>query len=46
MSQFDQIIDKHGTNSLKHDFAVEEGYPPDVLPLWAAGRGWSNAGAI
>lgn len=36
MSQFDQIIDRHGTNSLKHDFAVEEGYPPDVLPLWVA----------
>ena len=36
MSQFDQLIDRHGTNSLKHDFAVEKGYPPDVLPLWVA----------
>lgn len=21
---------------MKYDFAVEEGYPPDVLPLWVA----------
>lgn len=36
MSDFDQIIDRHNTNSLKHDFAVERGYPVDVLPLWVA----------
>ena len=36
MSDFDRIIDRYNTNSLKYDFAVEEGYPPDVLPLWVA----------
>lgn len=38
MSQynFDQLIDRHNTNSLKFDFAVERGRPADVLPLWVA----------
>lgn len=31
---FDKVIDHMGTNSLKYDFAVERGYPEDVLPLW------------
>ena len=33
---FDQIIDRRNTNSLKYDFAVEGGRPADVLPLWVA----------
>ena len=33
---FDQIIDRRNTNSLKYDFAVERGLPADVLPLWVA----------
>ncbi len=33
---FDQVIDRHGTNSLKFDFAEKLGYPADVLPLWLA----------
>lgn len=33
---FDEIVDRHNTNSLKYDFAVERGYPEDVLPLWVA----------
>lgn len=33
---FNQIIDRRGTNSLKYDFAVERGYPGDILPLWVA----------
>jgi cystathionine beta-lyase len=33
---FDQVIDRRGTNSLKYDFAVERGKPADVLPLWVA----------
>ncbi len=33
---FDQIIDRRNTNSLKYDFAVERGRPADVLPLWVA----------
>jgi cystathionine beta-lyase len=33
---FDTIIDRTNTNSLKFDFAVERGRPADVLPLWVA----------
>jgi cystathionine beta-lyase len=33
---FDRIIDRRNTNSLKWDFAVERNHPADVLPLWVA----------
>lgn len=33
---FNEIIDRKNTNSLKYDFAVERGRPADVLPLWVA----------
>ena len=33
---FDKITDRHNTDSLKFDFAVERGKPADVLPLWVA----------
>ena len=33
---FDKVIDRRNTNSLKFDFAVERGRPADVLPLWVA----------
>lgn len=33
---FDEVIDRRGTNSLKYDFALERGRPADVLPLWVA----------
>lgn len=33
---FNEIIDRTNTNSLKYDFAVERGRPADVLPLWVA----------
>jgi len=33
---FDKIIDRRGTNSLKYDFAAERGKPSDLLPLWVA----------
>ncbi len=37
MSQnFDEIVDRKNTNSIKYDFAVERGKPEDVLPLWVA----------
>jgi len=38
---FDKIIDRRNTNSLKHDFAVERGKPKDVLPLWVADMDFS-----
>ena len=33
---FDKVVNRQGTNSLKYDFAAERGYPADVLPLWVA----------
>ncbi|MDR0308252.1 MAG: pyridoxal phosphate-dependent aminotransferase [Chitinispirillales bacterium] len=33
---FDKIINRYGTSSLKYDFAIERGKPADVLPLWIA----------
>lgn len=33
---FNIVIDRKNTNSLKYDFAVERGRPADVLPLWVA----------
>jgi len=33
---FDKIINRYGTNSLKYDFATERGKPNDILPLWVA----------
>ncbi|NLK98400.1 MAG: pyridoxal phosphate-dependent aminotransferase [Epulopiscium sp.] len=33
---FDEIIDRKNTNSIKYDFAAERGKPEDILPLWVA----------
>lgn len=33
---FDEIIERKGTDCLKYDFAVKRGMPEDVLPLWVA----------
>lgn len=33
---FDKIIDRRNTHSLKYDFAARRGKPEDVLPLWVA----------
>ena len=33
---FDQILDRTHTKSLKYDFAVKRGKPADVLPFWVA----------
>lgn len=33
---FDEIIERRGTDCLKYDFAVRRGMPEDVLPLWVA----------
>ena len=33
---FDQIVDRKHTKSLKYDFAVQRGKPADVLPFWVA----------
>jgi Bifunctional PLP-dependent enzyme with beta-cystathionase and maltose regulon repressor activities len=36
IGQFDEIIERRGTNSLKYDFTAERGKPDDILPLWVA----------
>ena len=33
---FDQVIDRRNTYSLKYDFARERNMPEDLLPLWVA----------
>ena len=33
---FDKVIKRRNTNSVKYDFPVENGKPEDVLPLWVA----------
>jgi cystathionine beta-lyase len=33
---FDRIIDRRGTNSIKYDFAAERGMPGGLLPMWVA----------
>ena len=33
---FDKVIERKETNSLKYDFTAERGMPQDVLPLWVA----------
>lgn len=38
---FDQIIDRNNTNSLKYDFKKERNKPEDVLPLWVADMDFS-----
>ena len=33
---FDTIVDRRNTNSIKHDFATWRGKPEGVIPLWVA----------
>lgn len=33
---FDQIIERRGTDAIKHDFAKKRGMPENLLPLWVA----------
>lgn len=40
---FDKVIQRKGTNSLKYDFAEEYGKPEDVLPLWVADMDFQTA---
>ena len=35
-SNFDSIINRTDTNSLKYDFTSERERPDDILPLWVA----------
>lgn len=43
---FDQVIERKNTNSLKYDFAARRGMPEDVLPLWVADMDFKTAEPI
>ncbi len=43
---FDTIIERRGTNSLKYDFAQERGKSDDLLPLWVADMDFQTAPAV
>lgn len=45
-TQFDEIINRQGTNSLKYDFAAERGKPADTLPLWVADMDFRTCPAV
>lgn len=43
---FNQIVDRRNTNSLKYDFAIERGKSADILPLWVADMDFPTAPPI
>ena len=45
-SQFDEVIDRKNTNSLKYDFASERGKPTGILPLWVADMDFKTCPAV
>lgn len=46
MYDFDTVIDRRGTGSLKYDLAVRRGKPADVLPMWVADMDFQTAPQI
>lgn len=44
--EFNKLVDRHGTNSIKTDLAVPRGKPEDVLPLWVADMDFPTAPEI
>ncbi len=43
---FDTVIPRKNTNSLKYDFAEERGKPADVLPMWVADMDFQTPPAV
>ena len=43
---FDEIIDRRNTDSVKYDLAEKSGKPADVLPLWVADMDFRTAPGI
>ncbi|MCM1186060.1 MAG: pyridoxal phosphate-dependent aminotransferase [Lachnoclostridium sp.] len=43
---FDEIVDRKNTDSLKYDFAVRRGKPEDILPLWVADMDFKTSSLI
>lgn len=46
MYNFDKVINRHGTNSLKYDFAEKRNKPKDILPLWVADMDFPSPPAV
>ena len=44
--QFDEPVNRKGTDCLKYDFAARRGKPEDVLPLWVADMDFKTSDAI
>ncbi len=38
---FDKLVDRKNTSSLKYDFSVERGRPKEILPFWVADMDFS-----
>ncbi len=43
---FDRVIDRKNTDSLKYDFAKRRGMPEDVLPFWVADMDFKTSSYI
>ena len=43
---FDQPVDRYGTDCIKFDFAVERGHPMDSLSYWVADMDFKTAPEI
>lgn len=43
---FDKIIERKNTHSIKYDFAKERGLPEDLLPLWVADMDFSTPDCV
>ena len=46
LSDLDIVIDRKNTNSMKFDFAKEEGKPENLLPFWIADMDFPVAACI
>lgn len=43
---FDEVIDRRGSDSLKYEFALRRGKPADVFPLWIADMDFRTAPCV
>ena len=43
---FDKVIDRRNTKSLKYDFAEKRGRPKDILPFWVADMDFQTSSYI
>ena len=43
---FDSVIERRNTRSLKYDFAAERGMSEDILPLWVADMDFKTSSYI